>query len=60
MHIARLVAIWALGLLAGAIIGGAIGVLVKPYGGDFVGMIGGMATFACLRLWLSELTENSN
>jgi hypothetical protein len=50
----RTVAIWIFGLLAGAICGGMLGEILLPYdAGAFWGMLGGLFTFACARLWFA-------
>jgi hypothetical protein len=59
---ARTVAIWIFGLLASAIIGGLVGSRLEPrYSSDwgFWGVLAGMLTFACLRLWLAAPSKNS-
>jgi hypothetical protein len=50
----RIFAIWVFGLLAAAIIGGHVGVLVAPRDGGAMGVIGGLSAFTCFRLWLKE------
>ena len=61
MLVVRTIALWVCGLLASASIGGAIGAIVTTYAHSrsdgFLGMFGGMFTFACLRLWLTEPRE---
>lgn len=45
--------IWLFGLTASGIIGGIIGSQIDPYGLTLVwGFVAGLATFACLRLWI--------
>jgi hypothetical protein len=56
MVMARTIAIWIFGLLASAIIGGLVGSRLEPTYSDgwgFWGVLAGMLTFACLRLWLA-------
>jgi hypothetical protein len=56
MRIGRTIAIWACGLIASTAIGGGIGLLIDGSGSSqFAGIIAGPCTFACARLWVSEL-----
>lgn len=48
----RTIAIWVFGLLASAIFGGLLGAYLLE-GGASLGMIGSVALFVCVRLWLS-------
>jgi hypothetical protein len=54
----RTLLIWITGLLAGAVIGGALANIVDGFHGvDFPavwGVLGGMLVFACVRQWRSE------
>jgi len=50
----RTFAIWFFGLIAGAFFGAIVGGHLQPYGdGGFLGFVGGMCLFVCLRLWLA-------
>lgn len=47
--------LWTSGLIAGALIGGGACGLSGAYDRiGFEGMVAGMATFTCLRLWLTD------
>lgn len=51
----RTFGIWFFGLVAAAIIGGLAGNFIAPYSsGGFLGMLAGLCTFACGRLWVAR------
>jgi hypothetical protein len=62
----RTFGIWVFGLLASAIGGGLLASLLdtNPYnsgpGNAPLGVLAGMFTFACVRLWLGQSSKNSN
>ena len=49
----RKIGIWVFGLLASAIIGALIGQKLDYADGGAWGFLGGIFTFACIRLWLT-------
>jgi hypothetical protein len=59
MRIVRTIAIWFFGFLSSGIIGRGVGKTMGPYF-EAAGMLAGLSTFICLRLWLSELQAKSN
>jgi hypothetical protein len=56
----RTFGVWLFGLLASGIFGGMIGNQFFYPDGGFFGLVGGMCTFACVRLWLSPKREMSD
>jgi hypothetical protein len=58
----RSIGIWVFGLLASAIVGGLAGLRVEhdpPYSIDWLwGILAGMFTFACVRLWIGGTPKN--
>ncbi|ODR99672.1 hypothetical protein AUC69_08615 [Methyloceanibacter superfactus] len=48
----RTIAVWGFGLIAAAIFGGLVGEFLVERGGAYVGMIGGVFAFACVRICL--------
>ena len=48
----RTIAVWGFGLVAAAIFGGLVGEFLVERGGAYVGMIGGVFAFACVRICL--------
>jgi hypothetical protein len=60
----RTFGIWAFGILASAIVGGIVGSRFDEYysGGlnMILGVLAGVFTFACIRLWLGQWREASD
>lgn len=55
MSRAKSIAIWTCGIVAAALIGGAIGESLSGPTGALPGWVGGLCAFVCARLWMTEL-----